>query len=113
ALEAAGRHAAKEGAKAISVPDWLGRPAPAEERPPRPLAPSAIGEDDVAYPPPGPEQRQAAQRGRLLHTLFERLPAVAQERRRELAARWLERSAGVSDPDFRGALVADACAIID
>ena len=56
---------------------------------------------------------QAAQRGQLLHTLFERLPAVAQERRRELAARWLERSAGVADPAFRGTLVADACAIID
>jgi len=95
------------------LPAWLRRPAPAEERPPRPLAPSAVGEDDVPYPPPGPEQRQAVLRGRLLHQLFERLPAGDPGRRRELAARWLERSAGVTDAAFRGELVEDACRIVE
>ena len=33
------------------------RPAPVETRPPRPLAPSALGEDDVADPPPTPALR--------------------------------------------------------
>ena len=34
------------------IPEWAHRPAPEEARPPRPLAPSALGEDDVADPPP-------------------------------------------------------------
>jgi ATP-dependent helicase/nuclease subunit A len=93
-------------------PEWMRQPAPAEERPPRPLAPSSTGEDDVADPPPGPGLREAATRGRLLHALFERLPGVAPDRRRVLAERWLERSAGVSDAAARAALAESACRII-
>jgi ATP-dependent helicase/nuclease subunit A len=95
------------------LPEWLHRPAPVEERPPRPLAPSSIGEDDAAYPPPGPEQRQAALRGKLLHALFERLPAVAAANRREQADSWLLHSAGVEDPQFRSALIEDSCRIVE
>jgi ATP-dependent helicase/nuclease subunit A len=112
--EAAGRAAARPVDRAAPMPDWLRRPAPAEERPPRPLAPSAIGEDDVSYPPPGPGLRDAARRGRLLHQLFERLPAEGRSgERRELAARWLEQSAGVTDPALRAAIVEDACRIVE
>jgi ATP-dependent helicase/nuclease subunit A len=95
------------------VPDWVRRPAPEEERPPRPLAPSALAEDELPYPPPDPEQRAAAQRGRLLHQLFERLPGVAAGERATLAERWLQRSAGITDAELRRALVADACRVID
>jgi ATP-dependent helicase/nuclease subunit A len=94
------------------LPEWLHRPAPAEERPPRPLAPSSLGEDDVADPPPGPELRQAALRGRLLHALFERLPAAPPAERAALAERWLEHSAGIGDSALRSALASDACRII-
>jgi ATP-dependent helicase/nuclease subunit A len=94
------------------LPSWLREPAPQEARPPRPLAPSAIGEDDMADPPPSPELRQAALRGKLLHRLFERLPDVEPEGRRELADQWLERSAGIIDAAFRQTLVGDACAIV-
>ncbi|HLZ79822.1 MAG TPA: double-strand break repair helicase AddA [Sphingomonas sp.] len=93
-------------------PGWLRAPAPEEARPPRPLAPSAIGNDTVANPPPNPAMRQAAERGRLLHALFERLPSLAPDRRETAAAHWLEYSAGVDDAAFRIALVADACSII-
>jgi ATP-dependent helicase/nuclease subunit A len=95
------------------VPGWLYNPAPIEARPPRPLAPSAIGEDDVADPPPGPELRAAALRGRLLHQLFERLPGVPPDRRPALADQWLERAAGVADAALRAALIADACRVIE
>ena len=111
--EGGGRPAPRAPARAAALPDWLSRPAPVEARPPRPLAPSAIGEDDLAQPPPGPALRAAAERGRLLHQLFERLPAVAPERRRSLADRWLERSAGIEDPALRAAMVEDACRIIE
>ncbi len=106
--KAAPRQAAAEGL----LPDWIRRQAPAETRPPRPLAPSALGEDDVADPPPSPAMRMAAQRGRLLHSLFERLPEVPPGQRRERAERWLERSAGIDDPELRRGLVDDACRLI-
>ncbi|HEY0326239.1 MAG TPA: 3'-5' exonuclease, partial [Allosphingosinicella sp.] len=97
----------------VLLPEWLSRPAPEEERPPRPLAPSAPGEDDAAYPPPGPEQRGAAIRGKLLHRLFERLPDVPRAQRRELAERWLTASGEADDPNLRAALVDDACRVIE
>ena len=93
-------------------PAWLQTAAPQESRPPRPLAPSSIGSDTVANPPPVPAMRWAAERGRLLHALFERLPALAPDAREAAADRWLERAGGVADADLRGTLVADACAII-
>jgi ATP-dependent helicase/nuclease subunit A len=111
--EAPARAAAAKGpARAVTTPDWLREPAPIESRPPRPLAPSGGAEDNLPYPPPGPELRAAAERGRLLHLLFERLPGVPQSDRARLADTWLERSAGVSDPSLRHAMVADACAVI-
>ncbi|TXC64607.1 double-strand break repair helicase AddA [Sphingosinicella ginsenosidimutans] len=99
--------------RATPMPDWITRPAPLEARPPRPLAPSAIGEDDAPYPPPGPALKRAAERGKLLHSLFERLPGVPPAERRARAARWLEHAAGVTDADFRDELIADACRVVD
>jgi ATP-dependent helicase/nuclease subunit A len=98
--------------RVASEPAWLRAPAPVEARPPRPLAPSAIGEDDLPYPPPGPEQRAAAERGRLLHQLFERLPGVPPEARESKAEAWLRQSAGVEDEALRRGLIGDALSII-
>ncbi|MFZ5747356.1 MAG: double-strand break repair helicase AddA [Pseudomonadota bacterium] len=98
---------------AAPLPEWATRAAPVESRPPRPLAPSAIGEDLVADPPPGPALRAAAERGRLLHALFERLPEIAPADRPRVADRWLARSAGVPDEAMRDSLVADALAVLD
>jgi ATP-dependent helicase/nuclease subunit A len=94
------------------MPAWLRRPAPQESRPPRPLAPSSLGEDRVADPPPAPALTAAAERGRLLHALFERLPALPEHARTTGGERWLEWSAGVEDPADRADLVRSACAII-
>jgi ATP-dependent helicase/nuclease subunit A len=115
ALQPAGKpKAAEVRAQPASppVPDWARRPAPQEARPPRPLAPSSIGLDDAADPPPAPAMRAAAERGRLLHGLFERLPSVPPERRAEAAERWLATSGGVADAALRSALIGQACAII-
>ena len=96
----------------IAIPDWARRAAPKEERPPRPLAPSAIAKDDVAAAPPGPAQREAAQRGIWIHALLERLVDVAPDQRRAAAERWLERSAGVSEAAQRTTITAQVCAIL-
>lgn len=103
----------KIGTVPIFLPAWARLPAPKEARPPRPLAPSSIGADEAADPPPSPAMRLAAERGRLLHALFERLPAVAPDRRYAAADRWLETAGGIADPDARTELADLACGIID
>lgn len=102
----------RAAAAPAAVPAWLRAPAPREERPPRPLAPSAIGVDDVAAPPAGAAMAAAARRGRLLHALFERLPAIAPVARNAVAERWLRETARVEDAAERAALVRDACHIV-
>ncbi len=94
------------------VPEWARAPAPPETRPPRPLAPSAIGEDREAAPPPTPAMRAAARRGTLIHQLLERLPDVEAERRHDAALRWLEQSGGVADESERRAIADSVCGII-
>ncbi|WP_294134704.1 double-strand break repair helicase AddA [Sphingobium sp.] len=102
---------AEEGT-AADMPDWLRQPAPVEARPPRPLAPSAPVEDDVPYPPPTPAMRAAAERGRWLHALFERLPGVEPERRRDAADRWLVQQ-GAGDAAVRQDVIAQALRVIE
>ncbi len=108
------RKAAREKGVApiLAEPAWLRRPAPPEARPPRPLAPSSLGPDDVPDPPPSAAMRAAARRGSLLHALFERLPAVAPERRHAAALRWLRQSAGVEDEAEAAGVAEDAARVI-
>ncbi len=89
----------------VEIPAWARRAAPEEARPPRPLAPSSLGADDVATPPQGSERAAAVTRGLLLHALFERLPPVAAEKRREAAMRWLAAQAAELDEAERAAMV--------
>ena len=96
----------------VDVPAWANSPAPLEERPPRPLAPSALAEDREVSPPPSPELKAAAERGTMIHSLLERLPAVAVDKRREAALRWLEHSAGVADPQAREEVAKTVCSLI-
>ena len=110
--KAGGGGSARRVMPALAEPAWLRRAAPEEARPPRPLSPSALGADLVSDPPPAAAMRAAAERGRLLHALFERLPALDPDQRMAAGARWLERSAGVVDAGIRQELLASACAIL-
>lgn len=109
--------AARKGEKGeedtIPLPEWALRHAPEEARPPRPLSPTAPQEDDQPYPPPSPAMAAAALRGRLLHSLFQRLPDVAPGERRAAALRWLARQGAIMDGAGQAALVESALAIID
>ncbi len=100
-------------AELIALPEWLHRPAPAEARPPRPLAPSAQEEDLLPYAPPSAGQLQASLRGSALHALFERLPAVLPLQRRAVADRWLERQGGFADAAERAVMIDQALAVIE
>jgi ATP-dependent helicase/nuclease subunit A len=107
------KEAAPAAEAANDLPPWLRMPAPVEARPPRPLAPSAAPEDDVPDPPPDAAMRRAAERGRLIHALFERLPDVAPADRRAAADRWLAGAGQLSDPAARSTLIDHALAVID
>jgi ATP-dependent helicase/nuclease subunit A len=112
-----GTSAAKAIAKSVKPapperPAWLAQAKPIEARPPRPLAPSSLGKDDVADPPPTEVMKAAADRGRWLHALFERLPGAAGDRA-AVADRWLAQSAGVDDSAMRAELIKSALTVID
>ena len=107
------RSAAKAAVEKVALPDWARRPAPVEARPPRPLAPSSLGDDDVADPPPSAVMRAAAERGRLIHALFERLPPIAPDRRAAAAERWLASVGGVGEASDRAEIIATVLAVLD
>jgi len=96
----------------VDLPIWVKQAAPVEARPPRPLAPSSIGDDLVTDPPPGPAMRAAAERGRLIHALLERLPAVAVGDREAAADRWLAGAGGIVDAGERAEIAGAALAVL-
>jgi ATP-dependent helicase/nuclease subunit A len=57
--------------------------------------------------------RAAAERGRLLHALFERLPALSPDVRAGAAERWLVGPGGVEDAATRNDIAAAALAVIE
>lgn len=80
-------------AKPTDAPVWLFAQAPQETRPPRPLVPSRLEDDDYGDAPPSSAMQAAATRGKILHALFER---VTDEGSLAAAARWLDMT--VRDP---------------
>ncbi len=91
------------------LPAWARQSAPIETRPPRPLTPSRL-RDDAPQPPGGSPK---AERGRLLHALFERLPATPAPDRARIGKAWLARAAPTLTPEDRTALLSAALAIIE
>jgi ATP-dependent helicase/nuclease subunit A len=95
-------------------PPWLHRAVAAEPRPPRPLAPSSLGEDFEPDPPwPPGASATAARRGVLMHKLLERLPEVPPAERKAAAQAWLARSGAEFDAPARAEMVAAALAVLE
>jgi ATP-dependent helicase/nuclease subunit A len=102
------------GTAAPELPLWMTTPIGPEPRPPRPLAPSAAGEEAGAGPPLPPDaMRHAARRGSLIHRLLERLPDVPITDRAEAATLWLARQAADLGEDLRAEMLTSAMAVID
>ena len=76
----------------ISLPEWINTDAPEERRPPRPLVPSHIGDDDYGDAPASAAMQTAMEKGKLIHGLFERIRGddfIAWENR---GMAWLNRN---------------------
>ncbi|MFW2351376.1 double-strand break repair helicase AddA [Qipengyuania sp.] len=96
------------------LPGWATRPVGPEPRPPRPLAPSGLGEVEGSDPPlPPGSASEAARRGTLIHALLERLPQVAPPERADRAGGWLARHAPDLAAADREAMLASAMAVLD
>jgi ATP-dependent helicase/nuclease subunit A len=103
------------------VPAWAREPPPAEEQPPRPLAPSRDeGEEDAAASPvsrEGQEGRQGGaqrfRRGSLIHALLQHLPELAPARRAAAAAAYLAAPGLGLAEEEAAAIAAETLAIID
>jgi ATP-dependent helicase/nuclease subunit A len=110
-VPAAGPQAAAVVAR--DLPDWARRPVGPEPRPPRPLAPSSVGEEQGADPPlPSGARAAAARRGVLIHRLLERLPEVPPALRQDQARAWLARNAGDLAEDDRADILARVTAVL-
>ncbi len=94
----------------LTLDPWWERAAPAEARPPRPLAPSSLGPDPVAAPPPDTARRAAARRGTALHRLFETLPGLDMAVRDAVARQWCALNVPDLDADD---LVATVASVLD
>ncbi|QZD92993.1 double-strand break repair helicase AddA [Qipengyuania xiapuensis] len=103
-----------EIAPAMELPLWAQQTVGPEPRPPRPLAPSGLGEVEGSDPPLPPEVAAgAARRGVLIHALLERLPEVATDERAEKARSWLARQAPDLDDNEREEMLARALAVLE
>ena len=80
----------------LSTPQWLFAQAPAEQRPPRPLVPSQLDDDDYGDAPASSAMRKAAIRGKLIHALLERITDHASLQKAE---QWLNAQTPEHDID--------------
>ncbi|MXO60085.1 double-strand break repair helicase AddA [Altererythrobacter salegens] len=97
-----------------ALPGWATTPVGPEPRPPRPLAPSAVGQDDDANPPlPPGSDSFAARRGVLIHRLLERLPEVPPLLRENGARDWLARQAPDVEAAERDVILVQALAVLE
>ncbi|WP_345723590.1 double-strand break repair helicase AddA [Qipengyuania vesicularis] len=102
-----------ELAAPVDLPNWAKQPVGPEPRPPRPLAPSGLGEVEGSDPPLPPEVAAgAARRGVLIHALLERLPQVAPAEREAKATAWLAKQASDLGDAERGEMLARAITVL-
>ncbi len=102
----------------VALPAWATQRPRAEARPLRPLAPSRLTDAEaMAVPAPpasgDPDARRARDRGVLMHSLFERLPAGDARAHADAMQSWLARAAPQFEDAERAAMVDEVLAIAE
>jgi ATP-dependent helicase/nuclease subunit A len=99
--------------KKVAIPDWALEPVGAEPSPPRPLAPSSLGQEDEGEPPARSDAAvAAARRGSLIHGLLERLPQTEPPLRERAGSAWLARHAADLPEAERDDMLASVLALM-
>jgi ATP-dependent helicase/nuclease subunit A len=96
----------------LPLPSWARSAAPAEESPPRPLAPSQAKRSDPPALSPLADGQQRFQRGLIIHRLLQSLPEIAPARRREAAMTYVSRGTWGLDADAQAQIVAETLAVL-
>lgn len=104
---------ADDRSSVIRPPAWITQPAPRETDPERIVAPTAFGGGDPPVLAPfGEDRSRRLLRGRLIHTLFEGLPALPAKERSKAAQRFLERQTGL-EPAERKEIAAATLRVLE
>jgi ATP-dependent helicase/nuclease subunit A len=105
-----------ETTRAIAIPDWLARNAPAEAAAPRAVSPSAAFDGSAPTGRRGREdaeaRRKAMARGHVVHRLLQGLPDIPPGRRAEAARRHLARAVGFTEAEG-AAIITEVIRLID
>jgi ATP-dependent helicase/nuclease subunit A len=111
----AGDMAERSSSPVSSLPEWLWLPAPLEQAPAPPLKPStALAAAEPQFDPARAARPRATLAcGRLMHSLLQHLPQVAESARRKAAQRFLALRAESLDEREREALVEEVLAVFD
>ncbi len=112
ALPPRGSGPAQSSEDTALLPDWLNQPAPQEAKPARLLAPTSLMADDAPVLPPMGEARAARlKRGRLIHALLERLPALPANKREVAGRAFLARDTQLAE-DERAEMLSAAMGVL-
>ena len=96
------------------IPLWARTPPLPEPAPPVPLVPSSPSVDaPPARSPLAPEDRRAAERGRLIHRLLQSLPDVPVPERRAACGRFLDHAAPDLDAGARDDVESAALGVLE
>ena len=95
-------------------PGWALTDAPAEDIPPRPLAPSRPADDEPAPRSPlGADRGAAFRRGNLIHALLQSLPEIEADRRVDVARRFLAREVHQLTAEQQADYAAEVLTVLD
>jgi ATP-dependent helicase/nuclease subunit A len=99
---------------ALTLEKWAWQPAPAEETPPRPLAPSRPRELEPAPRSPlGEDAGRRFRRGRLIHRLLQSLPELPPGERAAAAQRYLVQAAADLEASERAEIAGEVLTVLD
>ncbi len=94
------------------LPAWIGHAPPREPFPPRPLSPSRPSGDEQTVRSPRDDDRDRFLRGNIIHRLLQFLPEVPDDRRDEVAARFVGQSGFWFDRGQQQNIVAETIAVL-